>query len=176
MQLKKWGTPSPKVDTPIRVYDNFFSIDLQKEIYEKILNSGWNYSGGSGEYRSRFWHVDGLDKQEYFSDYLYKLICKTLDMKFGGFNRIYANGQTACQNGTPHTDDGDMTFLYYPNLEWNLTWDGNLFFCDKDQIFQTVVYKPNRAVLFHSNIIHYAGAPSRFYDGLRISLAYKLWN
>ena len=175
MQLKKWGTPSPKVDNP-KVYDNFFPIDLHKEIYEKIFNSGWSYTGGSTVFKTNFWHVDDLENDEYFSSFLYDKICQKLNMMFSGFERIYANGQTACQHGTPHTDDGDMTFLYYPNLEWNLTWEGNLFFCDKDQIFKTVVYKPNRAVLFPGNIIHYAGAPSRFYDGLRISLAYKLWN
>ena len=38
-----------------------------------------------------------------------------------------------------------------------------------------VSYKPNRAVLFPGSIWHYADAPSRFFNGLRISLAYKLW-
>tara|TARA_B100001113_G_C20806941_1_gene490750 strand:+ start:77 stop:604 length:528 start_codon:yes stop_codon:yes gene_type:complete len=175
MQLKQWGTPPPKVYKP-KVYDNFFPIDLQKKIFEKIFNSGWNYTGGSTVYKSSFWHVDELEKDEYFSSFLYDKICQKLNITFRGFERIYANGQTACQHGTPHTDDGDMTFLYYPNFEWDLTWDGNLFFCNEDEIIQTVNYKPNRAVLFPANIIHYASAPSRFYTGLRISLAYKLWN
>ena len=44
------------------------------------------------------------------------------------------------------------------------------------KLYKTVSYKPNRAVLFPAKIIHYADAPSRFFNGLRISLAYKLWN
>ena len=39
-----------------------------------------------------------------------------------------------------------------------------------------IIYRSNRALLFDSNICHYACAPSRFFNGLRISLAYKLWN
>ncbi len=32
----------------ISVYDDFFTIDIQKEIFQKLLNSGWNYTGGGG--------------------------------------------------------------------------------------------------------------------------------
>ena len=163
----------------ISVYDDFFSIDIQKEIFQKLLTSGWNYTGGGGsgdDKLSRFWHVDGLEKDEYFSSFLYDKICQNLNKKFSGFARIYANGQTACQYGTPHTDDGDMTFIYYPNFEWGLTWQGGLFFIKNDEIERTITYKPNRAVLFPAKIRHYADAPSRFFNGLRISLAYKLWN
>ena len=164
----------------IMVYDDFFPIDIQEEIFNKIMTSGWSYTGGGGgigeEGFSRFWHVDGLEKDYYFSSFLYNKICQKLNMTFSGFERIYANGQTACQYGTPHTDDGDMTFLYYPNLEWGLTWQGGLFFIKNGEIDRTITYKPNRAVLFPAKIKHYADAPSRLYNELRISLAYKLWN
>jgi Rps23 Pro-64 3,4-dihydroxylase Tpa1-like proline 4-hydroxylase len=90
--------------------------------------------------------------------------------------RIYCNGQTACQSGVPHTDDGDMTFLYYPNLEWGTMWGGALLFMEDDEIIKTVSYKPNRAVVFPSNIWHCADAPNKLVTDLRISLAYKLLN
>ena len=159
----------------ISVYDDFFPIDIQKEIFHKLMTShAWSYTGG-GEI-SRFWHVDGLENDDYFSSFLYDKICQNLNKKFSAFSRIYANGQTSCQYGVPHIDDGDMTFLYYPNLEWQLTWQGGLFFIKNNEIYKTITYKPNRAVLFPAKITHYADAPSRFYNGLRISLAYKLWN
>ena len=159
----------------ISVYDDFFPIDIQKEIFHKLMTShAWSYTGG-GEI-SRFWHVDGLENDDYFSSFLYDKICQNLNKKFSAFSRIYANGQTSCQYGVPHIDDGDMTFLYYPNLEWQLTWQGGLFFIKNNEIYKTITYKPNRAVLFPAKIKHYADAPSRFYNGLRISLAYKLWN
>ena len=156
-------------------YDDFFPIDIQKEIFHKLMTShAWSYTGG-GEI-SRFWHVDGLENDDYFSSFLYDKICQNLNKKFSAFSRIYANGQTSCQYGVPHTDDGDMTFLYYPNLEWQLTWQGGLFFIKNNEIYKTITYKPNRAVLFPAKIKHYADAPSRLYNELRISLAYKLWN
>ena len=164
----------------ILVYDDFFTRDIQNEIFQKLLNSGWSYTGGNSGYGveklSRFWHVDDLENDKYFSSFLYHKICQNLNKKFSGFARIYANGQTACQYGTPHTDDGDITFIYYPNFEWGLTWQGGLFFIKNDEIERTITYKPNRAVLFPAKIRHYADAPSRFFNGLRISLAYKLWN
>ena len=163
----------------ISVYDDFFPLNTQKEIFQKLLTSGWSYTGGGGigdDKLSRFWHVDRLENDDYFSSYLYDIICKKLNMNFSGFSRIYANGQTACQYGVPHIDDGDVTFIYYPNLEWKLIWQSGLFFIKNNEIIKTVSYKPNRVVLFPAKIMHYADAPSRFFNGLRISLAYKLWN
>ena len=96
----------------------------------------------------------------------------------------------ACQCGNPHRDDGDLTFLYYPNPKWPFWWQGHLMFLNKvddppapdggsyhpsddDDVVRTVAYKPNRAVLFQANYYHYAQAPHRKFNGLRVSLAYK---
>ena len=107
--------------------------------------------------------------------------------------RIYVNGQTAGQCGYPHSDDGHLTFLYFPNLEWNIDWQGHLLFINRtsptfgskgwddwkfipdqtDEISQTISYKPNRAVFFPAHIVHYADAPHRLFNWLRMSLAYK---
>ena len=44
-----------------------------------------------------------------------------------------------------------------------------------DEIEKVITYKPNRGVLFPSNLFHYAMAPHRFFTGLRMSLAYKFF-
>ena len=44
-----------------------------------------------------------------------------------------------------------------------------------DEIEKIITYKPNRGVLFPSNLYHYAMAPHRFFTGMRISLAYKFF-
>lgn len=161
----------------IEVYDDFFSEEIQHQIYTFLMDTGgWRLSGGSSI--SRFWHFDELEKNDYFSDFLYKKITSNLDKKFTGFRRIYANGQTAGQCGVPHTDDGDLTFLYYPNLEWGINYQGHLIFLNSDaadiEVDRIVEYKSNRALLFDGKVPHYADAPSRCYNDLRISLAYKL--
>ena len=67
-------------------------------------------------------------------------------------------------------------FLYYPCPHWDTRMEGHLLFFESDELSKVVEYKPNRAVLFPGKIKHYANAPSKFFNGLRVSLAYKLWN
>ena len=160
----------------IEVYDDFFDDDTQQEIYSKLMRPNWGISGNNPGKLEIFWHYEGLENEEYFSEYLYKKICNKLDTEFKGFERIYANGQTAGQCGTPHYDDGDLTFLYYPSPVWDTNWQGHLMFMNEaDEVVRVVEHKPNRAVLFTGIIKHYADAPHRWFNGLRISLAYKLW-
>ena len=168
----------------IEVYDHFFDDDTRKEIFDLLMKPHWGLSGGNNNKPEIFWHYDGLEgdlHNGYFTKFLYEKICKKLNREFKGFQRIYANGQTSGQCGTPHQDDGDLTFLYYPNPYWDINWQGHLVFLNKSienggEADRVIEYKPNRAVLFDCKTPHYADAPSRFFNGLRISLAYKLWN
>ena len=57
-------------------YDDFFKEEIQKEIWEKMMRPKWSFTGGGKI--NRFWHMDGLEKEKYFSEYLYKIICKKL--------------------------------------------------------------------------------------------------
>ncbi len=172
----------------IKIFDDFFPEDIHKKIWELMQRPQWSYVGGQPN--SRFWHMEDLEDEDYFSEYLYQIILQNLGERFQkiitGCNRIYANGQTGGQCGNPHCDDGDITFLYYPNPIWKFDWQGHLMFMnrpyekdkayiasDNDEIIKTVAYKPNRAVIFDSKILHYGDAPHKFYNGLRVSLAYK---
>ena len=161
----------------VEVYDNFFAEEIHQEILTRLMQPKWGLIKGSDKKKEIFWHYDHLEKENYFNNFIYNLICQKLNKKFRGVKRIYANGQTACQCGTPHKDDGDLTFLYYPTLEWDIKWQGHLIFLDeKGEGDKIIFHKPNRALLFDANQKHYADAPNRFYNGLRISVAYKLWN
>ena len=162
--------------TELKIIDNFFSENIRKEIYDLLrYGSNWSFTGGRED--RRFWHVDKLEEDIFFNTYLFNIICDELDKDFS-IKRIYANGQTANQCGNPHYDDGDMTFIYYPNPDWKLEDQGHLIFLKSDdEVSNVVTYKSNRAILFPSSIKHYSDAPHRLFSGLRISLAYKLsWN
>ncbi len=176
----------------IEVYDDFFSEEIHKEVWDLMCRPKWNYTGG--DEGNLFWHMNRLHEEEYFNNYLYNIILEKLRIPFQGVNRIYANGQTAGQCGTPHTDDGDLTFLYFPNPEWEVNWEGHTTFLnvagprfmtegwqdwefpfdEPYDISQVVSYKPNRAILFPSHIAHYSNAPHRLFNGLRVSIAFKL--
>lgn len=157
----------------IHVIDDFFSNEIREVIFDKMLRPKWSFSGGGDG--NVFWHQDGLEEEEYFSTYLYNIICTKIGRKFKNILRIYANGQTAGQCGNPHVDDGDITILYYPNPHWQMDYQGHLVFSeDGNAPTHIIEYKPNRMVMFHAKTLHYSEAPHRFYQGLRVSLAYKL--
>lgn len=179
----------------IRVIDNFFTPEIHHKINSLMNRPKWKLTGGNK--RNRFWHMNHLHNEEYFSNYLFQIIQSKLKINTK-ISRIYANGQTAGQNGFTHSDsfnDGSLTFLYYPNIEWKFNWGGHLTFLDiisksedmYDKIEEEIIdstyfpvttncitYVPNRGVLFPANIWHYAHPPHRTFDGLRVSLAYKL--
>ena len=159
----------------VKIFDDVFDSDLTQEIWSSLMRPKWSLTGGSAQINGRFWHMDNLEEEDYFNTFLFEKIKEALDFKDGvRVRRIYANGQTAGQCGSPHKDDGDFTFLYYPNLEWKVEDQGHLFFFKDEEVSRVIQYKPNRALVFPAKIMHYADAPSRFYNGLRISLAYKL--
>lgn len=175
-------------DFTINVFDNVFDEKTCKEIWESVCRPRWSLTGGSREGGGRFWHMDGLEKEDFYSDFLFNILCNNfLKEKVSSYkvNRIYANGQTANQNGTAHCDDSrpnTFTLLYYPNPEWHWLWNGALFFLNaignnpspQTDIIRAVSYQPNRAIYFSSNISHYAEAPSHLFKDLRVSIAWKL--
>ena len=153
----------------INVIDNFFSEEIHKEVFNKLIKSSqWSFTGGNNI--NPFWHIDDLEKEEYFNTYLLNLIRQKTGIDDSYVpSRIYANGQTAGQCGYPHIDDGHLTFLYFPNLEWSIDWQGHLMFINRegpvyetdedeewlfkpdnilDEVSEVIVYKPNRRMFF----------------------------
>ena len=65
--------------------------------------------------------------------------------------------------------------MHTPNPEWKVEWGGHLVFLNKEETEtnKIVSYKPNRAVIFPSEIPHAVDGISRFYPLVRMSLAYK---
>ena len=181
----------------IQVIDNFFTEEVHSKIFWKMNRPKWSFTGGNPF--SPFWHINGLENEDYFNSNIFQLIQTKLNLNLK-ISRVYANGQTACQSGNPHRDDFDcdLTFLYYPNPVWKVMWGGNLIFfedfedhdkCDHDQlkmrymkydtspsikIKKCVNYVPNRAVIFPPSVWHQSLEPNRHFNGMRISLAYKL--
>lgn len=158
----------------IKIFDNFYSEQENDKINVKLSEPKWSFTGGgeNDNYHSYFWHMDNLEKDNYFL-ILYSNIVKQLELKNSSIVRIYANGQTAGQTGLPHQDDGDTTILYFPTA-WKHVFGGHLYFLENDNIKSVVEYKQNRLVVFPANTTHYAGPPERQYLGLRISLAFKV--
>ena len=195
-------------DLPVEIFDDFFTTETADEIRSRMEQPRWSFTGGRPP--NSFWHMDGLEHDDYFRDHLFGLICNRLGRTFR-ILRVYANGQvtsahanhraptmhchvtptvipplpqTALQCGSPHVDDGDVTFLYYPNPTWRSSWGGGLRFVrsphktlqSRRKAGDVIRYVPNRALLFPASLVHYAEAPTKHFAGLRVSLAYKLLN
>jgi len=74
----------------------------------------------------------------------------------------------------PHTDPPDgITALYYANPEWKENWLGETIFYDEErQPVHAVGVRPGRLAIFHSDIVHRAGVPSRECFEPRLSVAF----
>ena len=173
-----------------KIHDNFFPPEEIQTINEYITRPKWSFNGGGtyledDSFKSHFWHMDGLEKEEYFGKTLWEFVrrqCFGYDESYRNSEppyknveliRCYANGQTAGQHGVPHKDDGDITILYYPN-QWQHYWGGHLHLMKDNMVDYIIEYKHNRLVMFDANVEHYSTAPVLSYGGLRMSVAWKV--
>jgi len=174
----------------LKIHDNFFPPEEIETINSYLTRPKWSFNGGGSyvndtSFNSHFWHMDGLEKEDYFGKDIWEFVrrqCFGYDKSYYRSQppykkveliRIYANGQTAGQHGVPHKDDGDITVLYFPN-KWEHYWGGHLHLIWDNHIDRIVQYKHNRIVMFDANVEHYSTAPVLSYGGLRMSLAFKV--
>ena len=67
----------------IEVYDNFFGDHIHKEIFNKLYHShNWHVSGGDSNKPEIFWHIEDLQDDEYFSNYLFQIIKDNIGESF----------------------------------------------------------------------------------------------
>ncbi len=162
----------------ISIFNDFLPEHIQVEILEILRQPGWNLGrtpviAGDNRPPAKLWHFNDLERMPLFSEKIFKVICQTFQTEFK-LKRAYANGQLACQKGNIHVDDGDLPFLYYPLQEWRKEWGGNLMFYNGAEVAQCVSYVPNQAIAFPAKLAHGAEAPSKDYDGMRVSIGWKL--
>ena len=85
---------------------------------------------------------------------------------------VNLNPQGEYHSGNFHTDDGDITALFYP-FEWKSEWGGETEFEDGSKIEN----KMNRLVLFDAKKLHRAASHTS--NNFRYTIALKLkaeWN
>ena len=157
-----------------KVLPTLMPVDLHKSAWEVCNRPEWLFGNQSNTEKSLpFWkmELDGVWAHA-------RPTCEDLAGKPLRVLRQYANGHTYGQGGRPHSDDrrpGTYTLLYYPMPEWRAEWDGETVFYDGNgEIASSVLPVGNRAIFFDSRIGHAGRAPSRFFGGLRVTLAFKL--
>lgn len=164
---------------PIQRFTNFLSVLDFKKAREFVDKGQWTTDGHSTNSSSvNFLHMN-LINNEFFSVYLKNKI-QQLTGRNGVLDRVYANGQYHGLDGTFHQDseqEGTWTFLLYLTEIDQAQLDdfhGVTEFIKGDRI---IAFKPetNSAICFPSQFWHRGRAPSRFFTGLRVTLAWKFY-
>ena len=162
----------------ITQYKDFLLPSEQLTINQTIMSPRWQWghsSNGAAD-GGMFWKIDGLEQDEFFSVYLLNKIKNITGDEFD-VERIYMNGHTACGQANTHKDsphDHGRTFLIYCNEHWDSEFGGGTCF-NKDGEYITNYPYPYSAVYFQNNIDHFAMPISRKFNGLRVTLAFKLY-
>lgn len=161
-------------------YKNFLTYQDYEELDKVLLKEHrWNPFHKSTESSHLFWQME-LDKDtnSYFFTSMLDKIKKVTTQKHFDVERVYFNGHNACSSGALHQDtnkENGRTFLIYCNRVWNpVLGGGTVFQKSHDNIFSIYPY-PGSAVYFPGNIPHCALPISKDFNGVRITLAYKLY-
>ena len=172
---------APVVPTALfRIVAALAPPDLHKAAWEACLAPHWLFGNQSVAGRTPpFWKMElgGVAAVDALWQHA-RPQCEGLLQRPLRVLRQYANGHTYGQGGRPHQDDareGTYTLLYYPMPEWRRDWEGETMFYDHTgDIVHAVLPLPNRAVFFDSRIGHAGRPPSRYFLGLRVTIAFKL--
>jgi hypothetical protein len=143
-----------------------------KYVIDKTLNaSEWHFDSVSNPTNN--WKLD-LDNDNFFTQTFVQIIEKFSIKKFN-LEKVYANGRTFGQCGNfrqDNTEPNTYTFVYYVNPEWNILWGGETVLQTPNGLLAMTPY-PNSGLLFDSTIPYLERDPSRHFDGMRVTVAFK---
>lgn len=169
----------------IQQYDDFLNDHLLEMVEEYTQRDNWGIQSSLPN-SSKFLMMnleDGVLKLQIFNE-IKKLIGDNYKVE-----RAYFNGQFYGMCGAPHHDsrqNNKCTFLIYVNREWDFLWGGQTIFFDRyvdeetnevvmnSSRFKSYYPMPKSALLFPSNIMHYAESPTKRCHEMRLTLVYKL--
>lgn len=159
----------------IKIFSNVFSEDHCKKILEYIKMPRWEFGHCSKpDAKSLFWimHLD----DDFFTNELFSVVKKLSNIDCS-LERSYANGQTFGLDGEFHIDSSsskDYSFLYYAPIEWDKSWGGETVVCDPSGMMHYFQPIPNCAIMFPATWWHRGLAPTKEYNGLRVTISFKL--
>lgn len=181
----------------IQIFDGKVDDALRERVWNTLDADIWHYGHKSNgrEDRFCFWNKNFVGEKHitipddemitFQNDWpaineLWNVIFKEISndkFRLNNFYRAYANGYTYGTGGSIHTDDGEWTILYYPNIHWEPEWLGSTSFysIDKSEVIKTSAYVPGRFVLLDAKIPHIANAVARECAELRTIITFKCY-
>ena len=159
----------------IEFTDNFLEEHIAQLIYMQIKEVSWKYDydsvkGGTNKH----WHVFLGHKVGELGDFV-PIWNQISDRYNYEMERAYLNAHTHGIEPHIHRDDGDMTFIYYPRMDWRIDWGGGTAIYDNElnNITHHINYKGNRLIMFPANLPHQAQPVSRECYQLRTCVVFK---
>jgi len=164
----------------IENYDDFLEGHVAQLIDLHMREVSWQYDYASVEGgKNKHWHVlaghDMKECRENGYDFV-EPIWDTIDKKFEGnieLLRVYFNAHTHGIEPHTHLDDGDITMIYYPRMDWDVDYGGGTMVQEKDSHPTYLQYIGNRLIAFTASLPHQGQPVSRECYKLRTVIVFK---
>ena len=163
----------------MNIEPNYFDDFLEEHIDMELREVSWQYDYDSVKNGvNKHWHVFiGHDEGE-LEDFGYhiSMIWNQIKNKFPEYKleRAYLNAHTYGIEPHIHRDDGDITFIYYPRMDWKPQWGGGTSVFDENyNVTLQAGYKGNRIINFEAHSLHQAQPVSRECYQLRTCIVFK---
>jgi len=165
----------------VAMLNDLLEAELHQQLWQQCQAANWRFGHNStgSQGIQEFWKMD-LDENDTCNQawQAARPKCENLINQPLTVIRQYANGHTYGLGGQTHQDDtreGCYTLLYYANPEWQQIWHGEtVYYDEQEEIMAAIKPAPNRGVFFDSRIPHAGRGPSRYFGGLRVTVAFKL--
>ncbi len=172
----------------VHVFDGLFDPQAILRFHHSMLIANFSCLQASKEETRKFkeW-VASFDVDDFAEHWLAQACEKILNEmpetsgKTYRLRRVFCNlfsfgSYTFSHNdsGSQHDADGEISFLYMVNHEWDHEWGGEtIIFNDQGEPQICVGVKPGRLVVFDGAIIHRAGVPTRYCDEHRLTFSLR---
>lgn len=164
----------------IDIYDGVLETHVAELIHLQMKEVYWQYDYHSQNGQvNKHWHVlGGHDDDEVIKNgYEWLLpIWNTSIKKYNfedkykvnRYKRLYMNAHTHGIEPHLHKDEGDFTMIYYPRLDWRMSWQGGTLVDG-----ELIPYVGNRLIVFPAKNPHQAQAVCRECYELRSVVVFK---
>ena len=187
--MERANNPRPRVNTRglVDIFDNVLEPHVAELVDMEVRSKNyWHYDYEShSNSLNKHWHIlcgeDEIAKDWDFLLPIWETAKQKYDFKnrydISTFKRVYMNAHTFGIEPHMHQDDGDLTMMYYPILDWKPEDLGGTAIWNDDgtEIDKYVNYIGNRLLVFDANLQHQAMSVSRQCYRLRTCVVFKTW-
>lgn len=159
----------------VNFYDDFLEEHIAQLIDMQLKDVSWKFDYDSVENGlNKHWHVFcGHDEESLREDILpiwQKIKKEWPDLQL---ERAYLNAHTHGIEPHIHQDDGDVTMIYYPRLDWRNDWGGGTCVQEIGMHPANIQYEGNRLIAFTADLFHQGMPVSRECYQLRTCIVFK---